>query len=76
MSFYIIMFFHHVHNIVIFDQLEFITDYFNQSGNRKKIMAEELFFKFEESFCKQDVEKQKLFAATIGINGDRKAEGI
>ena len=37
-------------NIVILDELEFIIDYFNQSGNRKKIimMTEELFFKVEE----------------------------
>ena len=32
-------------------------------------MAEELFFKVEELLCKQDVEKLKLFAATLGING-------
>ena len=28
-------------------------------------MAEELFFKVEELLCKQDVEKIKLFAATL-----------
>ena len=54
--------------IVIFDQLEFFTDYFNQSCNPKRIiMAEKPFFEVEELLCKQDVEKLKLFAATLGI---------
>ena len=34
-------------------------------------MAEELFFKVEELLCKQDVEKLKLFAATLGIDGEQ-----
>ena len=34
-------------------------------------MAEELFFKVEELLCKQDVEKLKLFAAPLGIDGDQ-----
>ena len=34
-------------------------------------MAEELFFKAEELLCKQDVEKLKLFAAPLGIDGDQ-----
>ena len=34
-------------------------------------MAEELFFKVEEVLCKQDVEKLKLFAATLGIDGEQ-----
>ena len=33
-------------------------------------MAEELFFKVEELLCEQDVEKLKLFAATLGISGE------
>ena len=33
-------------------------------------MAEELFFKVEELLCKQDVEKLKLFTATLGIDGE------
>ena len=32
------------------------------------IMDEELFFKVEELLCKQDVEKLRLFAATLGID--------
>ena len=34
-------------------------------------MAEELFFNFEELLCKQDVEKLKLFAATLGIDWEQ-----
>ena len=34
-------------------------------------MAEELFFKVEELLCKQNVEKLKLFAATLGIDGEQ-----
>ena len=34
-------------------------------------MAEELFFKVEEFFCKQDVEKLKFFAATLGIDREQ-----
>ena len=46
-------------NIVILDELEFIIDYFNQSGNRKKIMmTEELFFKVEKLCI--NVEKLKM----------------
>ena len=37
----------------------------------KKIMAEELFFKVEALLCKQDKEKLKLFAATLGIDGEQ-----
>ena len=32
-------------------------------------MTDELFFEVEELLCKQDVEKLKLFAATLGIDG-------
>ena len=32
-------------------------------------MAEELFFKVAEPFCRQDVEKLKFFAATLGVDG-------
>ena len=51
-------------------QLEFITDYLNQSGNRKKIiiMTEELLFKVEELLS---AKKLKLFAATFGIDGEQ-----
>ena len=38
------------------------------------IMGEELLFKVEELLCKQDVgdvEKLKLFAATLGIDGEQ-----
>ena len=47
-------------NIVILDELEFIIDYFNQSGNRKKkiMMTEELFFKVEKLCI--NVEKLKM----------------
>ena len=34
-------------------------------------MAEELFLKVEEFLCKQDVEKLKLFAATLGIDAEQ-----
>ena len=34
-------------------------------------MAEELFFKVEELLCKQDVQKLKLFAAMLGIDGEQ-----
>ena len=34
-------------------------------------MAEELFFKVEELLCKQNVEKLKLFAATLGKDGEQ-----
>ena len=34
-------------------------------------MADVLFFKVEELLCKQDVEKLKLFAATLGIDGEQ-----
>ena len=34
-------------------------------------MAEELFFKVEELLCKQNVDKLKLFAATLGIDGEQ-----
>ena len=34
-------------------------------------MAEELFFKVEELLCKQDVEKLKLLAAMLGIDGEQ-----
>ena len=34
-------------------------------------MAEELFFKVEERLCKQNIEKLKLFAATLGIDGEQ-----
>ena len=33
-------------------------------------MAKELFFKVEELLCKQDVQKLKLFAAILGIDGE------
>ena len=33
-------------------------------------MAEKPFFEVEELLCKQDVEKLKLFAATLGIDGE------
>ena len=69
-SFYILQSYYHIHNIVIFDKLEFITDYLNQSGNRKKIriMTEELLFKVEELLS---AKKLKLFAATFGIDGEQ-----
>ena len=35
------------------------------------IMAEKPFFKVEELLCKQDVEKIKLFLATLGIDGEQ-----
>ena len=34
-------------------------------------MAGQLFFKVVEVLCKQDVEKLKLFAATLGIDGEQ-----
>ena len=34
-------------------------------------MAEELFFKVEELQCKQDLEKLKLFAATLDIDREQ-----
>ena len=34
-------------------------------------MAEELFFKVEELLCEQDVQKLKLFAATLAIDGEQ-----
>ena len=34
-------------------------------------MAEELFFKVKELLCKKDAEKIKLFAATLGIDGEQ-----
>ena len=34
-------------------------------------MAEDLFFKVEGLLCKQNVEKLKLFAATLGIDGEQ-----
>ena len=34
-------------------------------------MAEELFLKVKEFLCKQDVEKLKLFAATLAIDGEQ-----
>ena len=35
------------------------------------IMAEELFYKVEELLRKQNVEKLRLFAATLGIDGEQ-----